>query len=89
MRALPGFHREARWLRHVRAHYREMFPFIPRDFGYDKRLRAALPQIKRVVPGAGDGHALLARHRVDDRLDPGAVRDVPPDEAKGVLESDP
>ncbi|MFI1292508.1 hypothetical protein ACH4VM_29265 [Streptomyces sp. NPDC020792] len=49
MQALLGFPCEARWLRHVRAHYRDMFPFISQDSGYNKRLRAALPQIKRVI----------------------------------------
>lgn len=49
MQALLGFHSEARWLRHVRAHYRGMFPYIPQDAGYNKRLRAALPQVKRLI----------------------------------------
>jgi len=49
MQAMLGFHCEARWLRHARAHYRHLFPFIPQDPGYNKRLRAALPQIKRVI----------------------------------------
>ncbi|MGI5255556.1 IS982 family transposase [Actinacidiphila glaucinigra] len=49
MQALLGFHSEARWLRHLRAHYRHLFPYIPQDSGYNKRLRAALPQVKRVI----------------------------------------
>jgi Transposase DDE domain len=49
MQALLGFHSEARWLRHVRAHHRDMFPYIPQDPGYNKRLRAALPQVKRLI----------------------------------------
>src|SRR2546421_332126 len=49
MQAMLGFHCEARWLRHARQHYRHLFPFIPQDAGYNKRLRAALPQIKRVI----------------------------------------
>ncbi|MFE9975736.1 hypothetical protein ACFYRD_34750 [Streptomyces hirsutus] len=32
-RALPGFHGEARRLRHVRTHYRGMFPYVPQDAG--------------------------------------------------------
>ncbi|SNT19522.1 hypothetical protein SAMN05216252_11668 [Actinacidiphila glaucinigra] len=47
--ALLGFHSEARWLRHLRAHHRHLFPYIPQDSGYNKRLRAALPQVKRVI----------------------------------------
>jgi hypothetical protein len=49
MQALLGFHCEARWLRHVRTHYRHLFPFVPAQPGYNKRLRAALPQVKRVI----------------------------------------
>src|ERR1700740_1291969 len=49
MQAMLGFHCEARWLRYVRAHLQDMFPFVPQDAGYNKRLRAALPQIKRVI----------------------------------------
>jgi len=49
MQAMLGFHCEARWLRHVRKHYRHLFPFIPLDPGYNKRLRAALPQLKRMI----------------------------------------
>jgi hypothetical protein len=49
MQALLGFHSEARWLRYVREHYRGMFPYVPQDAGYNKRLRAALPQVKRLI----------------------------------------
>jgi hypothetical protein len=49
MQAMLGFHGEARWLRHARKHYRHLFPFLPQDSGYNKRLKAALPQIKRVI----------------------------------------
>jgi hypothetical protein len=49
MQALLGFTSEARRLRHVRAHYRHLFPFVPLQPGYNKRLRAALPQIKRLI----------------------------------------
>ena len=49
MQAMLGFHSEARWLRYARAHLRHLFPFIPQQPGYNKRLRAALPQIKMVI----------------------------------------
>lgn len=49
MQAMLGFHSEARWLRYARAHLRHMFPFLPQQPGYNKRLRAALPQIKTVI----------------------------------------
>jgi hypothetical protein len=40
MQALLGFTSEARWLRHARAHLRGMFPQLPQQPGYNKRLRA-------------------------------------------------
>ncbi|MEU8059043.1 IS982 family transposase, partial [Microbispora bryophytorum] len=49
MQALLGFHSEARWLRHARKHHGHLFPFLPQQPGYNKRVRAALPQIKRVI----------------------------------------
>lgn len=39
MQALQGFTSEARWLRHVRAHLSAMFPTLPQQSGYNKRLR--------------------------------------------------
>jgi len=40
MQALLGFTSEARWLRHARVHLRGLFPRLPRQPGYNKRLRA-------------------------------------------------
>jgi hypothetical protein len=39
MQALLGFTSERRWLRHVRAHLAGMFPRLPQQSGYNKRLR--------------------------------------------------
>jgi hypothetical protein len=36
-----GFTSEARWVRHARAHLRHLFPYLPQQSGYNKRLRAA------------------------------------------------
>jgi Transposase DDE domain len=47
--ALLGFHSEARWLRFCYCHLRAMFPFLPGQSGYNKRLRAALPLVKQVI----------------------------------------
>ena len=41
MQALLGFTSEARWLRYARAHLGRMFPYLPQQPGYNKRLRAA------------------------------------------------
>jgi Transposase DDE domain len=47
--AVLGFHSEARWLRFARARLSGMFPYLPQQSGYNKRLRAALPLVKRVI----------------------------------------
>jgi hypothetical protein len=41
LQALLGFTSEARWVRHARAHLRHLFPCLPQQPGYSKRLRAA------------------------------------------------
>jgi Transposase DDE domain len=47
--ALLGYHSEARWLRYAHKHLSGMFPYLPQRAGYNKRLRAALPLVKRVI----------------------------------------
>ena len=39
MQALLGYTSESRWLRYARAHLLEMFPQLPQQSGYNKRLR--------------------------------------------------
>src|SRR6266480_5531611 len=39
LQALLGFTSEARWLRHARAQLRHLFPYLPGQPGYNKRLR--------------------------------------------------
>jgi hypothetical protein len=39
MQALLSFTSEARWLRHAHAHLRHLFPYLPQQPGYNKRLR--------------------------------------------------
>jgi hypothetical protein len=41
MQALLGFTSEARWLRHADRHLRHLFPYLPGQSGYNKRLRSA------------------------------------------------
>lgn len=47
--ALLGFTSEAHWLRYARKHLAVMFPYLPQQSGYNKRLRAALGLVKRVI----------------------------------------
>jgi hypothetical protein len=49
MQAMLGFTSEARWLRHARAHLRHLFPYPPKQPGYNKRLREAAGLIRRVT----------------------------------------
>jgi hypothetical protein len=46
---LLGVRSEARWLRFVPGHLPGAFPYLPGQSGYNKRLRAALPLLKRAI----------------------------------------
>ena len=48
--ALLGFRSEHRWIRFAICHLRGAFPYLPHQPGYNKRLRAALPLVKQVIP---------------------------------------
>lgn len=61
MRAMLGFTSEAIWLRHTRAHLRQLFPYLPKQRGYNKRLRKVAELLRRVT------RTLVSRHLdVDD-----------------------
>jgi Transposase DDE domain len=47
--ALLGYHSEARWLRYAYVNLARMFPYLPKQSGYNKRLRAALPLVKTMI----------------------------------------
>ncbi len=49
LQALLGFTSEARWLRYARAHLRHLFGYLPKQPGYNKRLRAGVGLIGRVI----------------------------------------
>ena len=49
MQALLGFTSETRWLRHVGKHLRSMFPYVPGQAGYNKRLRAASGLLRALI----------------------------------------
>jgi hypothetical protein len=49
MQALLGYVSEARWLRYARTHLHGLFPYLPRQSGYNKRLRAAFPLLRYFV----------------------------------------
>jgi len=49
LQALLGFVSEARWLRHARGHLRHLFPSLPGQSGYNKRLRRAAELVRHVI----------------------------------------
>jgi hypothetical protein len=49
LQALGGFVSETRWLRYADVHLRHLFPYLPRQSGYNKRLRAASTQLKAMI----------------------------------------
>jgi hypothetical protein len=49
LQAMLGFTSEARWLRHARSHLRHLFPYLPKQPGYNKRLRKAAKLLRRVT----------------------------------------
>jgi hypothetical protein len=49
LQALLGFTSEARWLRYVDTHLRGMFPYLPTQSGYNKRVRAATGMLRAVL----------------------------------------
>jgi len=75
--ALLQVHSEARWLRFVGQRLGALFPYRPQRPGYNKRLRAALPLIKRVIRDLAEDSDFWFDNSLDRGLDAGAVRDVP------------
>lgn len=49
MSMLLGYTSERRWLRHARTHLAGMFPYLPGQSGYNKRLRAATGLVMRMI----------------------------------------
>jgi hypothetical protein len=49
VQALLGFTSEARWLRHAGVHLRHLFPYLPQQPGYNKRLRASASMIRHCI----------------------------------------
>jgi Transposase DDE domain len=49
LQALLGFYSAARWLRYADRHLRHLFPYLPKQPGYNKRLRAAANLLRQVI----------------------------------------
>ena len=51
--ALLGHRSECRWIRYSTKHLTGMFPYLPTRSAYNKRLRSALPLVKRIIRDLG------------------------------------
>jgi Transposase DDE domain len=49
MQALAGRTSESRWLRYARAELRDLFPYLPQQPGYNKRLRALADTLRWLI----------------------------------------
>jgi len=49
LQVLLGFDDEARWVRYAQAHLRDLFPYVPGQSGYNKRLRKAALMLRSVM----------------------------------------
>ena len=58
MQALLGFTSEARWLRHASRHLRHLFPYLPGQSGYNKRLRRTAELLRHVIRAIATDTAL-------------------------------
>jgi hypothetical protein len=58
MQALLGFTSEARWLRHADHHLRHLFPYLPGQSGYNKRLRRAAGLLRHAIRAIASDTAL-------------------------------
>jgi hypothetical protein len=50
MQALLGFVSQARWLRYARGHLRHLFPYLPGQSGYNKRVRKLAATMCWLIP---------------------------------------
>src|SRR5213079_1805062 len=49
MSALLGYTSERRWLRRAHRDFRHLFPYLPQQSGYNKRLRGACELVKHMI----------------------------------------
>ena len=66
MQALLGRTSEARWLRYAHAELRHLFPYLPQQPGYNKRLRALADTLRWLIGALADRCA-GPRHSPVDR----------------------
>src|SRR6266536_686215 len=67
LQALLGYPSEARWLRYARAHLGHLFPYLPKQPGYNKRLRAAAALLQQLIRAGLPVGFALAGAKADER----------------------
>ena len=77
MQALLGYHNESRWIRYARKSIIHLFPYLPKQPGYNKRLRDLDRPVDPLHRGPGRRHRPVAAPDPHRRLHPGAVRHAP------------
>jgi hypothetical protein len=60
LQALLGYTSEARWLRHANRHLCHLFPYLPGQSGYNKRLRGAASLIRHAIRAVATDTTLWA-----------------------------
>jgi hypothetical protein len=74
---LLGFTSEARWVRYAHAHLRHLFPYLPQQPGYNKRLRGAAALIRHCIRVLAASTTLWTDDVWVVELHPGRVRPLP------------
>jgi len=64
IQVLQGFNEEARWIRYAQDHLRHLFPYVPAQAGYNKRLRKSAGQLEALIRLLGEEHCRVGRLRV-------------------------
>ena len=54
LQVLLGYNEEARWLRYARSGLRHLFPYLPGQSGYNKRLRKSAVQLQALIRVLGE-----------------------------------
>lgn len=54
LQVLLGFNEEARWLRYANGHLRHLFPYLPGQAGYNKRLRKSAVALQATIRALGE-----------------------------------
>ena len=66
--ALPGHRSKAQWLRIAPGRLADLLPYLPQQSGHNKRLRAALPLVKRTIRELATGSDQCSAALIPERI---------------------